>query len=78
MVGIFLELLAGIPSVIIGLWGGFTFGPLIAHRVAPITASIAGHLPTIPPFNFLHGSTSDGQGLLTGRLVIVLSQRHAE
>lgn len=78
VVGIFLELLAGIPSVIIGLWGGFTFGPLIAHRVAPIIASITGHLPTIPPFNFLRGPTSDGQGLLTGGLVIVLSRRHAE
>ena len=33
-VGVFLELLAGIPSVVIGLWGVVTFGPFIAtgHR----------------------------------------------
>jgi phosphate transport system permease protein len=70
--GLFLELLAGIPSVIIGLWGGFTFGPFIAHHVAPIIASIAGHLPDTPPFNFFRGPTGDGQGLLTSGLILAI------
>ena len=38
-VGIFLELLAGIPSVIIGLWGALTFGPFIADHITPVIAS---------------------------------------
>jgi len=37
VVGLFLELLAGIPSVIVGLWGGFLFGPFVAHHVASPT-----------------------------------------
>ena len=31
--GIFLELLAGIPSVIFGLWGIYTFGPFLSRTV---------------------------------------------
>ena len=34
-VGMVLELLAGIPSVVVGLWGAMTFGPFIAHHIAP-------------------------------------------
>lgn len=70
--GLFLELLAGIPSVIIGLWGGFTFGPFIAHHIAPFIANIASHLPNTPPFNFFRGPTGDGQGLLTSGLILAI------
>ena len=34
-VGVFLELLASIPSVIVGLWGALTIGPLLAKYVYP-------------------------------------------
>src|ERR1022692_2419055 len=40
-IGMFLEVLAGIPSVVIGLWGVLTFGPFIAHHLSPIIPSIA-------------------------------------
>jgi phosphate transport system permease protein len=69
VVGLFLELLAGIPSVIIGLWGGFTFGPIIAHNVAPF---IAKHTPNVPVLNFLRGETGNGQGLLTSSLILAI------
>jgi phosphate transport system permease protein len=69
VVGMFLELLAGIPSVIIGLWGGFTFGPIIAHHVAPF---IASHAPDVPGLNFLRGETGNGQGLLTSGLILAV------
>jgi phosphate transport system permease protein len=68
-VGLFLELLAGIPSVIIGLWGALTFGPFIAHHVAPL---IASHIPSWPGLGFFHGSTGGGQGLLTSGLVLAV------
>jgi phosphate transport system permease protein len=67
LVGLFLELLAGIPSVIIGLWGALTFGPWIAHHIYPWIASI---MPDVPPFSYFTGSTGNGEGLLTSGLVL--------
>ena len=63
VVGGFLELLAGIPSVIIGLWGALTFGPFIAHDISPVIIKI---LP------FLGTSPGSGQGLLTSGLVLAV------
>jgi len=68
-VGMFLELLAGIPSVIIGLWGALTFGPFIAHHVAPL---IADNVPDWPGLGFFHGNPGNGQGLLTSGLVLAV------
>ncbi len=47
VVGVFLELLAGVPSVVIGLWGALTFGPFIAHHIAPIIANNAPELAAL-------------------------------
>jgi phosphate transport system permease protein len=69
LVGGFLELLAGIPSVIIGLWGALTFGPFIAHHVAPL---IASNVPHWPGLGFLRGDTGSGEGLLTSGLVLAV------
>jgi phosphate transport system permease protein len=67
--GLFLELLAGIPSVIVGLWGALTFGPFIAHHIAPLIADTLGK---IPGFGFFSGSTGNGQGLLTSGLILAV------
>jgi phosphate transport system permease protein len=64
--GIFLELLAGIPSVVYGLWGLITFGPLLAQHVYP---ALAAGLGWLPPFRQPVGS---GQGLLTASLILCL------
>lgn len=69
VIGLFLELLAGIPSVIVGLWGGFIFGPFIAHHVAPF---IASHAPDVPVLSFFRGQTGNGQGLLTSGLILAV------
>lgn len=62
--GILLELLAGIPSVVYGLWGYLTLGPLLArHIYIPIT-----HLG-LP---WLSEATVSGQGLLTSSLVLAI------
>ena len=50
--GFTLELLAGIPSVIIGLWGVFTLGPILANNVYP---PIANAMPDLPFFNWFTG-----------------------
>ena len=69
-VGLFLELLAGIPSVIVGLWGALTFGPFIAHHIAPILADTLGQVPGLT--GFFGGDTGNGQGLLTSGLILAV------
>ncbi|HMH89482.1 MAG TPA: phosphate ABC transporter permease subunit PstC [Streptosporangiaceae bacterium] len=69
-VGLFLELLAGIPSVIVGLWGALTFGPFIAHDIAPLIADTLGKVPGLQ--GFFGGETGNGQGLLTSGLVLAV------
>jgi len=62
--GMVLELLAGIPSVIFGLWGVYTFGPFLARNVYRWIADL--HIP------WLRGRTGAGQGLLTASLVLAV------
>ncbi len=62
--GIFLELLAGIPSVVFGLWGVYTFGPFVARDVYRYIADL--HIP------WLTGHVGTGQGLLTSSLVLAV------
>ncbi len=65
-VGLCLETLAGIPSVVFGLWGVLTFGPWLARHVYPALA----HLPNVPVLDVFHGNTGYGEGLLTGGIVL--------
>jgi phosphate transport system permease protein len=67
LIGGFLELLAGIPSVVIGLWGALTFGPFLAHHVFP---TIANAMPDVPPFKYFGPPTGNGEGLLVSGLVL--------
>jgi phosphate transport system permease protein len=69
LVGGFLELLAGIPSVIVGLWGALTFGPFLARDVSPL---IANNVPNWPGLGFLRGDTGSGEGLLTSGLILAV------
>lgn len=69
LAGFFLELLAGIPSVVLGLWGVITLGPLLSRDVYPF---IAGHLPNVAVLNFFRGNVGNGEGLLTAGLVLAL------
>lgn len=62
--GVFLELLAGIPSVVFGLWGIYTFGPLLSRTVYKWIAALG-----IP---WLSGPTGAGQGLLTASVVLAV------
>ena len=42
-----IELLAGIPSIIYGMWGFFILGPFLAETVQPFMIATLGHLPLI-------------------------------
>jgi len=68
-VGTMLELLAGIPSVVVGLWGAMTFGPFIAYHIAPV---IARNAPDVPVLDYLRGDTGNGEGMLVSGLVLAV------
>ena len=62
--GVFLELLAGIPSVVFGLWGIYTFGPLLSRTVFRWISDLG-----IP---WLDGDPGHGEGLLTASVVLAV------
>jgi len=68
-VGFFLEVLAGVPSVVIGLWGIFTLGPFLSHDIAPIWAK---HIPDVPVLRFFRSPTGNGEGLFTAGVVLAM------
>ena len=67
--GFFIELLAGVPSVLFGLWGILTLGPFLAQHIYP---AIANNMPNVPILDFFGGSTGHGEGLVTTGLVLAL------
>lgn len=69
LVGACIEVLAGIPSVVIGLWGALTLGPFLAHDVSP---AIAGHMPDVPVLRLFRGPVGAGEGLLTSGVILAV------
>ncbi len=67
--GTAIELLAGVPSIIYGIWGLFVFAPLFAEHVQPYLQASFGDVPVIggwfagPPI---------GVGILTAGIVLSL------
>ena len=67
--GTAIELLAGVPSIIYGIWGLFVFAPLFAQHVQPPLQAVLGDVPVIggwfagPPI---------GIGILTAGIVLSL------
>jgi phosphate transport system permease protein len=68
-IGIAIELLAGIPSIIYGIWGLFVFAPFLQQYVQPAIISAFGNVPILstlfagPPF---------GIGMLTAGLILAI------
>ena len=67
--GFAIEILAGIPSVVIGLWGILTFGPWLATHVYPV---IADHTPDVPVLRYFRNPVGSGEGLLSAGIVLAL------
>ena len=61
-----IELLAGIPSVVFGLWGVVVLAPLVANVFGPALARLGGVVP------FLAGPVGSGFGLLTSGIVLAV------
>jgi phosphate transport system permease protein len=68
-IGIAVELLAGIPSIIYGIWGLFVLGPFLQATVYPLLIDVFGPIPLLnnlfqgPPFNV---------GMLTAGLILAI------
>ena len=48
-IGIAIELLAGIPSIIYGIWGLFIFAPFLQQHVQPFLIDTFGNIPLLAP-----------------------------
>ena len=62
----FLELLAGIPSVVYGLWGLIVLGPFLAKHIYPAIAKLGVIIPWLGP------PVGSGLGLLTAGIVLAV------
>lgn len=68
-IGIAIELLAGIPSIIYGIWGLFVFAPFLQKYVQPFLIDTFGSVPVLgtlfegPPY---------GIGMLTAGLILAI------
>ncbi|HZO22150.1 MAG TPA: phosphate ABC transporter permease subunit PstC [Steroidobacteraceae bacterium] len=68
-VGVAIELLAAVPSIIFGIWGLFVLAPMLQRHVQPWLIDVLGPLPLIgklfqgPPF---------GIGVLTASVVLAI------
>ena len=68
-VGTAIELLAGIPSIIYGMWGLFVLAPVLSEHVYPLINDNLGEIPGIGP---LFQGPSLGIGMLTAGLVLAI------
>jgi len=68
-IGIAIELLAGIPSIIYGIWGLFIFAPWFQVRVQPLLIDTFANIPVL---NQLFAGPPYGIGLLTAGLILAV------
>jgi phosphate transport system permease protein len=67
--GTAIELLAGIPSIIYGMWGLFVFVPLLADYIQPALAKTFGFIPIIGK---LFQGAPNGIGILSAGLILAI------
>ncbi|MER8454556.1 phosphate ABC transporter permease subunit PstC [Mesorhizobium sp. M0027] len=68
-IGIAVELLAGIPSIIYGIWGLFVFAPFLQTTIQPFIINI---FHGVPGLSSLFAGPPYGIGLLTSALILAI------
>ncbi len=68
-IGIAIELLAGIPSIIYGIWGLFVFAPFLQQHVQPGLIALFGNVPVL---SSLFAGPPYGIGMLTAGLILAI------
>jgi phosphate transport system permease protein len=67
VVGSLVEMLAAVPSVVLGLWGILVLGPFVAHHLAPVLDGALGWTP------FFKGDVQpNGSGIISAILVLTI------
>ncbi len=67
--GTAIELLAGVPSIIYGMWGLFVFVPLVSDYIQPALKATLGQLPLI---GALFSGPMMGIGVFTAGLILAV------
>ncbi|HNE44033.1 MAG TPA: phosphate ABC transporter permease PstC [Rhodocyclaceae bacterium] len=67
--GIAIELLAGIPSIVYGIWGLLVFAPMFGEHVQPLIAKTLGQVPLI---GSLFSGPSLGIGILAAGIILAI------
>ncbi len=65
--GIAIELLAGIPSIVYGMWGLLIFAPLFGQYIQPFLSNTLGHIPLL---GRLFQGPPMGIGLLSAGVIL--------
>ncbi|HEY5338195.1 MAG TPA: hypothetical protein VIJ85_08335 [Rhizomicrobium sp.] len=68
-VGIAIELLAGVPSIIYGIWGLFVFAPFFQQNVEPWIIGLFGNVPVVQD---LFAGPPYGIGTFTASLILAI------
>jgi phosphate transport system permease protein len=68
-IGIAIELLAGIPSIIYGIWGLFVFAPFLQQHVQPVLIATFGNIPVMSD---LFAGPPYGIGVFTAGLILAI------
>ncbi|PPD25298.1 MAG: phosphate ABC transporter permease subunit PstC [Methylocystis sp.] len=68
-IGVAIELLAGIPSIIYGIWGLFVLAPFLQSHVQPALISAFGDIPF---FSTLFAGPPYGIGMLTAGFILAI------
>jgi phosphate transport system permease protein len=68
-IAIAIELLAGIPSIIYGIWGLFVFAPFLQKHVQPF---LIDSFANVPVLNALFEGPPYGIGMLTAGLILAI------
>jgi phosphate transport system permease protein len=68
-IAIAIELLAGIPSIIYGIWGLFVFAPFMQEYVQPLLIGAFGNIPVL---SSLFEGPPYGIGVLTSALILAI------
>lgn len=70
--GVAVELLAAIPSIVYGMWGFFVFAPFMASYIEPWLTEVFGWIPPIGESFFWFSAAPTGVGLLTAAIVLAI------
>ncbi len=68
-IGIAIELLAGIPSIIYGIWGLFVLAPFLQQHVQP---ALIATFANVPGLSALFAGPPYGIGILTASLILAI------